>query len=85
VGVFAHGDNVRELELMVEYGMTPLAVLRAVTSVNARVFHLSELGRIQPEFLADLVAVSGNPAANIRDLRAVKWVMKDGKVIVQRD
>jgi imidazolonepropionase-like amidohydrolase len=80
VGVFPHGDNARELELMVEYGMTPLQVLRAATSVNARVFHWeNKIGRIQPELLADMIAVSGNPAEDIRLLRKVVKVMKNGK------
>ena len=64
VGVFPHGDNVRELEDMVEYGMTPLAALRSATSVNAKVFHLDDrLGRIAPGFLADLVGVRRRPDA----------------------
>ncbi len=78
VGVFPHGDNVRELEMMVDYGMTPLAVLRSVTAGNAAVFELPELGRIQPGYLADLVIVQGNPGEKIAALRNVLLVTKAG-------
>jgi imidazolonepropionase-like amidohydrolase len=81
VGVYAHGDNVRELEMMVDYGMEPAAALRAATSVNARLFHIdTEVGRVRAGLLADLVAVRGNPLADIAALRAVELVLKGGRV-----
>ncbi len=82
VGVFSHGDNARELELMVEYGMAPLEVLKAATSGNARIFHLDDrLGQIRPALLADLIAVEGDPTQKISDLRNLRLVMKGGQVI----
>jgi imidazolonepropionase-like amidohydrolase len=81
-GVFDHGDNARELELMVAYGMEPVAALRSATSVNARVLHLEDRGRIAPGLLADLVAVRGNPADEISALRSVLLVLKGGEVVV---
>lgn len=81
VGVFPHGNNVLEMELMVEYGMNPFEVLKAATSVNARAFHLeNQVGFIKEGLKADLVIVRGDPSKNISDVRNVKFVMKDGVV-----
>jgi imidazolonepropionase-like amidohydrolase len=81
VGVFAHGDNVREAELLVEYGMTPLAALRSATSGNARILRLDDRGTIARGKLADLVAVEGDPSADIHALRKVRLVMKGGVTV----
>ncbi len=79
VGVFTHGDNALEMELMVEYGMSPLAVLQAATSVNADVFGIAgKAGRIRPGMPADIIAVNGNPYLDIRALRSIVLVMKQG-------
>lgn len=79
VGVFSHGDNARELEMMVDYGMKPVDVLRSATSINADVFHLNDRGRIRPGLLADLVAVEGDPTRTIGAVRRIRLVMKGGK------
>ncbi|MEO8439842.1 MAG: amidohydrolase family protein [Spartobacteria bacterium] len=79
VGVFAHGDNAREMELLVrEYGFTPLEVLRQATSGNAAVFQLADLGTIRAGQLADLVALEGDPTKDVAALRQVRLVMKNG-------
>jgi imidazolonepropionase-like amidohydrolase len=85
VGVFAHGENAREMELMAAWGMRAADVLIAATSGNARLFHLADrLGSIRPGLLADLVAVDGDPTADIHAVRAIRLVMKGG-VIVRGD
>ena len=81
VGVFAHGENAREMELMVEYGMKPMDVLRSATSVNADIFgYTDRIGRIKKYLLADLVAVEGDPSTDIKNIRKTRLVMKDGVV-----
>ncbi len=81
VGVYAHGDNAREMELMVEYGMPAPDVLVAATSGNARLFKVPDRGAIKPGLLADLVAVGGDPTRDIAAVRAVRFVMKGGRIV----
>ncbi len=80
IGVFPHAENAREIELMVDYGMQPLAALKAATSVAGRVLHM-DIGQLRPGMLADLVAVEGDPSKDIGALRRVRLVMKGGSVI----
>jgi len=82
VGVFTHGDNARELELMVAYGMAPLNALKSATAVAAKVLRVDErVGRVRPGLLADLAAFDGDPSRDISAVRRVRLVMKNGVVI----
>ena len=84
-GVFAHGSNARELELMAAWGMAPADVLVAATRDNAAVLGVGDrVGAITPGLLADLVAVGGNPLRDIGAVRTVTMVMKGGAVVLRR-
>jgi len=82
VGVFNHGENAREIELMVDYGMKPDAALRSATSIAGQVLHMS-IGWVKQGYFADLIAVEGDPTQDISALRHVKFVMKNGTVYKQ--
>ncbi|MDA8020930.1 MAG: amidohydrolase family protein [Thermoanaerobaculia bacterium] len=81
-GVSPHGENAREFGLMVEAGMSPMDAIVAATSVAAEVLGESEmLGTVEAGKVADLVAVDGDPLADITELESVDLVMKDGRVV----
>jgi imidazolonepropionase-like amidohydrolase len=81
VGVFAHGDNAREIEAMVDFGMPVVDAVRSATSIDARVLHLDDkVGRVKSGLWADLIAVEGDPTREVSALRRVRFVMKGGVV-----
>lgn len=81
VGVFAHGENAREMLLMAKAGMANRDVLHAATAGNARLFGLNDRGRVAAGLLADLVAVPGNPVTDLGAVTRVGWVMQGGVVV----
>ena len=84
VGVFAHGDEAREIETMVAWGMPVIDALRSATSIDARVLHMDEkIGRVKTGLFADLIAVEGDPTRDISAIRRVRFVIKDGTVYKQ--
>jgi imidazolonepropionase-like amidohydrolase len=84
IGVFRHGDGARELELLVEFGMTPVRALHSATFVAAKALHMDDkVGAVKAGLLADLIAVEGDPTKDIKLLRKVRLVMKGGTLYVQ--
>jgi len=84
VGPFPHGTQAREMTLMVEYGMKPLAVLQADLINGAKLLGWAgQIGELKPGYFADIVAVPGNPLEDISTCEHVSFVMKDGKVLRQ--
>jgi imidazolonepropionase-like amidohydrolase len=84
VGVFAHGDNAKEIEAMVDFGMPAIDALRSATSVNARVMHMADkIGAVKQGLYSDLIAVEGDPTRDIKAVRRVKFVMKGGTIYKQ--
>jgi imidazolonepropionase-like amidohydrolase len=79
VGTFAHGDNARELEAMVDFGMSPVNAIKAATAVAGQVLHL-DIGVVKAGMLADLIAIDGDPTQDISAIRRVKFVMKGGTI-----
>jgi imidazolonepropionase-like amidohydrolase len=81
VGPFPHGTQAREFELMVKFGMSPLAVLQADLLNGAKLLGWDgQIGALKPGYFADVIAVPGNPLEDVSVLKSVSFVMKDGTV-----
>jgi imidazolonepropionase-like amidohydrolase len=84
VGPFPHGTQAVEMELMVRYGMKPLAVLQADMINGAKLLGWAgQIGELKPGYYADIVAVPGNPLEDITAVERVSFVMKDGAIVRQ--
>lgn len=84
VGVFRHGDEAKEIELLASYGMTALDALKAATSVDARILHMEDrIGRVKEGLFADLIAVEGDPLRDLSVLHKIRFVMKNGEIYKQ--
>ena len=82
-GVYPHGDNGKQMSYMVKWGLSPLQAIQAATINNAALFGLeNDIGQIKNGFYADIIAVKGNPLENIHELETIRFVMKDGDVIL---
>jgi imidazolonepropionase-like amidohydrolase len=80
-GVYPHGDNAKQFHYMVKYGLTPARAIRSATSDAAQLIGSKEAGRAVPGFLADLIAVAGDPLEDVRALETVGFVMKGGALV----
>ncbi len=82
VGVFDHGNNAWEPELLVQYGVSPLKVLRAATAMNAKLLRMDdEIGHVAIGYIADLIAVNGDPAQDISTLHSISFIMQGGNIL----
>jgi len=79
--VYPHGENAHELACLVRLGMQPAEALRSATIRAAELLGVDDRGEIVPGKLADLIAVSGDPLADVRRLESVEWVMHGGRVV----
>jgi imidazolonepropionase-like amidohydrolase len=85
VGVFTHGDEAREIELMVAYGMPAIDALKSATSIDAKVLHMeNQIGKVAQGLQADLLAVDGDPTKDMSVLHKVRLVMKAGALAVKK-
>jgi imidazolonepropionase-like amidohydrolase len=80
-GIFPHGDNARQLAVMVRYGMTPLEAIRSATVNSAEALGRNDVGVLEAGRYADLVAVAGDPTRDVSLLETVPFVMKGGEVV----
>ena len=84
-GVFPHGDNAKEFAYMIEGGMLPMAAIQSATVNASRLLGMEkDLGTLEAGKFADLIAVAGNPVEDITELQRVKFVMKDGQIVVNK-
>ena len=81
-GVYPHGDNARQFAIMVRFGLTPIQAIQSATVNAADLLEWSDrVGSIEPGKFADVIAVEGDPLADVTQLERVKFVMKGGEVI----